>query len=239
MKKIKQAMILAAGLGTRMGELTKDIPKPMIEVNGISLIERHLHYLLKNDIHKVVINTYYKADIFEAFVKSLSIASKMNILFSREGELLGTAGGVKKALSLLGEEPFFVVNSDSLFIDDSSSKTSFKQLEEEWDPSKMLLMLLLAQKDKAFGHWGKGDFDMDLGNKLNLNKESGQYLFPGLSLMDYRAFIDYPEDIIQFVPTIYKDLMSKDKVYGSIYQGQWLHIGDMKAYEIYTKRSSS
>ena len=233
MTKVKQAMILAAGLGSRMGDLTKEIPKPMIEVDGISLIERHLHYLLKNDIHKIVINTYYKADIFESFVKSLSISSKMDILFSREEELLGTAGGVKRALPLLGEEHFFVVNSDSLFIDNSASKTSFKQLEDNWDPNKMLLMLLLAQKDRAFGHWGKGDIDMDLENKLQLNKESGKYLFPGLSLMDYRVFVDYPEDVIQF-PKIYKDLMSQDKVYGSIYQGQWLHIGDIKAYEIYT-----
>lgn len=104
---IKQAMILAAGMGSRMEHLTADIPKPMLLVHGTSLIERHLNYLYQHNIEKVVINTHYKGDILESFVKALPLYKKIEIHFSHEDELLGTAGGVKNALKFFGKDPFF------------------------------------------------------------------------------------------------------------------------------------
>ena len=227
---IKQAMILAAGLGSRMGELTQDIPKPMLIVEGMSLIERALLYLKQNNINKVVINTYYKAEIFEDFVRSLPIAKELDLAFSREKILLGTGGGIKHALTLLGKEPFFVLNSDAVFIDRKNKPTSFIQLQKNWQPEFMPMMMLLARKNKAFGYWGKGDFDINGLGELNQEQEIREFINPGLAVMDYRLFADYQEEILQFFPTIYKDLMKKHKLYGSIYEGNWYHIGDSKAY---------
>ncbi|MEK6734671.1 MAG: sugar phosphate nucleotidyltransferase, partial [Pseudomonadota bacterium] len=200
---IDQAMILAAGLGTRMQYLTKDIPKPMISVNGISLIERHLQYLYKNKISKLVINTHYKAEVFEEFVKSLEISKKFELYFSREKDLLGTAGGVKNALSFLGKDPFFVINSDSIFVDQESA---FDLLEARWDRDYMPMLMLLAKKDKAFGYWAKGDFDMDAHGRLNQNDETRDFINPGMYLMDYKLFDSYKNDVLQFYPEVFKDL---------------------------------
>lgn len=233
MTHITQAMILAAGLGSRMGSLTQDIPKPMLPVDGISLIERHLIYLHNNNIKKIVINTHYKAEIFEDFVKSLPISSKLDIYFSREKELLGTAGGVKKALNILGKEPFFIINSDAIYVDSDNGPTALSQLEKNWNPEIMSILILLSAKDKAFGYYGKGDFDINQKGQIKLNKEAGEFIHAGMKITDYRAFKNYPDKIIQFYPTIYMDILSEGKLFGSIYQGDWLHIGDNKAYNVY------
>ena len=230
---LKQAMILSAGLGSRMGELTQAIPKPMLMVDNMSLIERHLHYLKNNRINKIIINTHYKAEIFEDFIRKLPIYQELEIYFSREEELLGTAGGVKEALPILGEDPFLVINSDAIFVDDDSNNSACAQLEANWDIENMPIITLLAKKDRAFGYWSNGDFDMNEKKQITLNKENGQYIYAGMSLMDYRVFAPYLEKILQFYPTIYQDLISKNQLYGNVYQGKWFHIGDAKAYHLY------
>ncbi len=179
MRKIKQAMILAAGLGSRMKDLTFNIPKPMIQVDGISLIERTLAYLQQHGIEKIVINTYYKAEVLENFIFSLEITKKIEIIFSRESELLGTGGGIKNALHFFENKPFFILNSDSIFIDNNKNNSSFYQLEAKWNLfSDARMLLLLIDKEKSFGYWDKGDFDLGEDNRLNQNNEIKQY--PGL-----------------------------------------------------------
>jgi MurNAc alpha-1-phosphate uridylyltransferase len=229
MTKIKQAMILAAGMGSRMLDLTQDIPKPMLVVSGISLIERHLQYLFQNDIKKVIINTYYKAETLEIFVNSLKIAKEMDIIFSREEELLGTAGGVKNALKYLGKDPFFIVNSDAIYQDEDSKNSAFKQMEQFWQEDKMPFVLLVVNKKKTFGFNGSGDFIIDEHNQLGIDLEKRNMVYIGMSITDYRIFENYPGDILQF-SDIYKDLIAQNKLYGCVYQGSWLHIGDKRAF---------
>ena len=230
MRKIKQAMILAAGLGSRMGDLTKEIPKPMMLVDKITLIERTLNYLQQSGIEKVVINTYYKAEILENFVMTLAVAKQLDIHFSREEELLGTGGGVKNALHFFGREPFFVLNSDSIFVDSNQNNLSFTQLESSWNPGFTSMIILLVKKEKAFGYWAKGDFDLGLDGKINQDNEIRDFVHPGMYIMDYRLFEAYPNKVIQLYPEVFKDLMNKGRVYGVIYNGDWYHVGDAKAY---------
>ncbi len=227
-------MILAAGMGSRMEHLTKAVPKPMVVVDGITLIERHLRYLLKNDIQKIVMNTYYKAQVLEDFVMSLSIAKEFEISFSREEELLGTAGGIKNALPLLGKDPFFVINNDSIFIDE---EPAFAQLEKKWDPSSMLMLMLLTKKHNSFGYWKNGDFDMNELGQLNQANSVREFINPGMYITDYRLFEGYKEKKLEFFPTVFGDLMKADKLYGCEYNGRWYHIGDLKAHELFSKNS--
>lgn len=231
MTPVKQAMILAAGLGSRMGSLTQDIPKPMLMVEDISLIERSLLYLKKNHINKVVINTYYKASLLEGFIRSLAINAELDILFSREDELLGTGGGIKNALSILGKEAFFVLNSDAIFVDDNLGDSSFIQLQKAWNPTFIPMMLLLTSKDKAFGYWSKGDFNINNKRQLDQKNEIRPFINTGLSIMDYRLFDRYSDRILQLFPTIGQDLMQNNQLYGCVYNGDWYHIGDVKAYD--------
>ncbi len=231
---IKQAMILAAGLGSRMSYLTKDRPKPMVEVAGITLIERHLRYLDQNNIHKLVINTFYMAEKLERFILSLPISNKFEIYFSREKELLGTAGGIKKALKFLGSQPFFVINNDSIFIDE---KPAFKLLEKHWHPEKMKILMLLTKRDNSFGYWlANGDFDMDKEGHINQNNPKREYINPGMYITDYRLFDNYDEEKIELSPTILNDLIKEQKIFGCQYHGKWYHIGDLKAYELFKEQ---
>lgn len=228
MVKIKQAMILAAGLGTRMKDLTHSIPKPMIQVEGISLIERIINYLYLNGVEKIVINTHYLSELFEEHIKKLEEYKKVKIIFSREEELLGTGGGVKNALKHFSDEPFFVLNSDSLFID--KQKSALEQLETAWDPKRMKMLILLVPILNAYGYRYKGDFDLNADGTLNQINEKREFVHPGLYIMDYRVFEHYEENIIQFYPQIMLELIKDKKLFGVVYQGDWYHIGDKEAF---------
>lgn len=231
MRKIKQAMILAAGFGSRMKDLTFNIPKPMIQVDGISLIERTLAYLQQHGIEKIVINTYYKAEVLENFIFSLEITKKLEIIFSRESELLGTGGGIKNALHFFENKPFFILNSDSIFIDNNKNNSSFDQLEAKWNLfSDARMLLLLIDKEKSFGYWDKGDFDLGEDNRLNQNNEIKQYIYTGMSLIDYSLFENLSSESNAF-PIDFKELMQKDCLRPVIYDGNWYHIGDKQAFE--------
>lgn len=233
---IKQAMVLCAGYGSRMGELTKEVPKPMIIVDGMSLIERHMHYLLKNNIRKLVINSFYHAEILEKYVTSLKIANEFELFFSREKELLGTAGGVKEALKFLGKDRFFIINNDSIFIDHNIS--AFRLLESKYNENISLLMLLV-ERDQSFGYWNKGDYDIGTDGSLHQKNEYRQYVNPGIYITDYRLFEKYQEKKLEFYPKVFKDLENSRSLYGCVYNGKWYHIGDLKAYELFNQQKIS
>lgn len=228
---IKQAIILCAGMGSRMQHLTAEIPKPMVKVDGLSLIEHHLNYLDRNKIYKLVINSFYKAEILERFILSLPISKKFEIYFSREEELLGTAGGVKNALRFLGHEPFLIINNDSIFVDE---KPAIKLLEFSWNPEVMPMLILLCRKEDAFGYWSKGDFDKNDQGQLNQDNSLREFINIGMYVTDYRLFNNYNEAKLEFYPRVMKDLMEQNQLYGVVYQGKWFHIGDLEAYNQYT-----
>ena len=230
MRKVKQAMILAAGLGSRMKELTKEIPKPMLQVDDMSLIERIIRYLKSNGIKKIVINSCYKAENLEKFILSLEAIKDLEIIFSREKELLGSGGGIKNALPFFNNEPFFILNSDSIFVDKDRHNSSFKQLEESWESRKTSMLLLLTTKEKSFGYWGKGDFNIEDNNQINQNDDVRQYIYSGMSLVDYSLFEHLPSQSEVF-PIDFKVLMQKNCLRGVIYDGNWYHIGDVKAFK--------
>lgn len=232
---IKQAIILCAGMGSRMGHLTAEVPKPMVKIDGKTLIEHHLDYLNKNKLYKLVINTFYKSEILERFILSLPISRKFEIYFSREKELLGTAGGVKNALKFLGKEPFFIINNDSIFTDE---KPAFKLLELSWKPEIMPMLLLLTRKENAFGYWLNGDFDKNNQGQLSQNNPYREFINPGMYITDYRLFNNYFEEKLEFYPTVFKELMEQQKLYGVVHQGKWFHIGDLEAYNQYNIKLS-
>lgn len=233
MRKFKQAMILAAGLGTRMKELTNEIPKPMIMVEDIALIERIINYIYKLGIEKIVINTHYKAEILEEFVSNIDAAKKIEIIFSRENKLLGTAGGVKNVLKHFNNEPFFVLNSDSLFVDSEANETSLDQLENSWNPDLMNMSILLVPLARAYGYRYNGDFDLNEdGTLCQKSDEKRDYVHPGLYLMDYRLFNEFNErELLQFYPEVMLNLIRDKKLFGVVYKGKWFHIGDKQAHQ--------
>ena len=149
---ISRAMVLAAGLGTRMRPLTDTLPKPLVPVAGRALIDHVLDRLADAGVTDAVVNVHHLADQIE---RHLSGRQRPEIVLSDERhELLGTAGGVVKALPQLGHDPFFHVNSDTIWVD--SIKPNLVRLAEAFDPSRMDALLLLAPTATSIGYAGRG-----------------------------------------------------------------------------------
>ena len=149
-------MVLAAGLGTRMRPLTDDRPKALVEVGGRALIDHVLDRLVAAGVTRAVVNVHWFADRLESH---LAARDDLEIVISDErAELLETGGGLKKARALLGDDPVWVANIDSVWIDRGDALGDLARL---WNPQAMDVALLLAQPEGAIGWPGKGDGFVD------------------------------------------------------------------------------
>src|SRR5271163_1406745 len=157
----KTAMVLAAGLGERMRPLTLDRPKPLLEVGGKTLIDWTLDRFAAGGITDIVVNAHYKAEMLE---RHLQTRDDLKIRISREAERLETGGGIANALSLLGDAPFYVANSDSIWLDGPTP--ALDRLARTWDPARMDALLLLMSAPRSDDYEGPGDFLMDPDGRL-------------------------------------------------------------------------
>ena len=181
------AMVLAAGLGKRMRPLTATRPKPLVEVAGRTLLDRTLDHLRAAGIAKAVVNVHYFADQIEAHLGAR--AQGLEIAISDErGALLETGGGVTRALPLIDGDPFYVVNSDNLWVDGATS--SLRLLAQRWDDERMDALLLLVPLARASCHSGRGDFHMDPLGRLTWRREGrmAPYVYTGLQIVAKRLF---------------------------------------------------
>ncbi len=222
----KRAMIMGAGLGTRMRPLTNEIPKPMVVFSGKPMIDHVLDKMVEADIQTAVVNVHYKADILEEHLKK---RTDIEIIISDErDELLETGGGTKKALAHFKDEPFLIQNSDSLWIEGAGSNIA--RLKDAWNPDDMDCMLLLAATRKSTGYDGSGDFFMDKYGHLERRreKELAPFVFAGLSIMKPNQFINTPEGPFS-LNLIWDRAIEAQRLYGLRLEGEWLHIGTPEA----------
>lgn len=222
----KKAMIMAAGFGTRMRPLTNDMPKPLVPVNGKPLIDYSLEFFAKQGIEDVVINTHYLADMLEDYLHSKSSPPK--IIISREQEVLETGGGIKNALSILGDSPFFVINSDVICI--NGNVLALQRMWQTWDDSEMDVLLLLHKVEDAVGYNGKGDFFVEDNGQLKRRGEcnTAPYVFTGVQIIHPRIFDDSPSVAFSLNVLYNKDI---SRIGAIIHDGNWLHIGSMAELE--------
>lgn len=149
---IKTAMVLAAGLGTRMAPLTDTMPKPMVSVAGRPIIDHILDKLVAAGVQRAVVNVHYMADPLESH---LAGRSDIEIVISDEREtLMDSGGGVAQALQYLGDEPFLVLNADALWVE--GVKPALDRLVDAWDPGKMDGLMLIANIATANWVFGPG-----------------------------------------------------------------------------------
>ncbi|MGL4728469.1 MAG: nucleotidyltransferase family protein, partial [Bosea sp. (in: a-proteobacteria)] len=163
---ITHAMVLAAGLGKRMRPITDTLPKPLVKVGGKPMLDHALDRLAAISIAQAVVNVHYLADQIETHLAS---RTHPRITISDErAVLLETGGGVKKALRLLGDAPFFHLNSDSLWIETSENSThsNLARMAMQFDPDRMDILLLLARRSTSFGFEGRGDFHLQPDGRL-------------------------------------------------------------------------
>jgi N-acetyl-alpha-D-muramate 1-phosphate uridylyltransferase len=227
MGKIKQgiphyAMVLAAGLGTRMRPLTDNMPKPMIPVYGKPLIGHVLDKLSDAGVVRALVNVHYKPEKLEQY---LAQRTRPQILISDERSLLlGTGGGVMRALPHLGYAPFFHMNSDTIWTD--GARPNLIRLAESFDPNRMDALLLLAPTSGSIGYQGQGDFAMTSNGSLHKRgeDETMPYVYAGAAILSPVLFKDAPSG--EFSLTILFDRAeAAGRLHGLPLDGVWMHVG--------------
>ena len=217
-----RAMIMAAGLGPRMRPLTLDRPKPLVEVAGKPLIDHAIDRLKAAGVKTVVVNLYYKAEMLRAHLEA---RKDVEMLFSDEtGGLLGTGGGIVKALDLFRGEPFFVHNSDTIWIEGYGA--ALERMKERWDESRMDGLLLMAPLIGSMGYEGKGDFFMDPEGHLS-RVPSGRvspFAYPGVEIVSPRLFRDAPEGTFS-INILWNRAIEEKRLFGMRLDGVWIHVG--------------
>ena len=227
----KTAMVLAAGLGTRMRPLTDDRPKALVEVQGRALIDHVLDRLADAGVETAVVNVHWFADRLEAHLAARGQNSKNRgpaILISDErAELLETGGGLKKARGLLGEEPVFVANIDSVWIDRGDALTDLVRL---WNPETMDAALLLARREDSIGFEADGDFFMAGDGKLIFRGDAlaAPFAYMGVHITQ-PGYADHGPDGPFSLSPLWRKSAAEGRLFGCVLDGDWMHVGDPQA----------
>jgi N-acetyl-alpha-D-muramate 1-phosphate uridylyltransferase len=217
-----RAMVLAAGLGTRMRPLTDTRPKAMVEVSGRTLIDRVLDRLEKAGVREVVVNVHHNADLLENHLKART--GPKIVISDERGALLDSGGGVKKALPLLGKEPFFLLNADTIWIE--NVRPNLPALAALFDPAKMDILLLLAATSGSLGYDGKGDFEADSEGRLTRRAEGRitPFVYAGAAIIKPELFAGTPDGPFS-LNRLFDRAIEAGRLYGLRLDGLWMHVG--------------
>jgi MurNAc alpha-1-phosphate uridylyltransferase len=217
----EKAMVFAAGLGERMRPITERLPKPLVEIQGRSLLDRILDRLEAGGVRVTVINLFHLGALIE---EHLAGRKSPKIVFSREEERLETGGGLLKALPLLGDKPFFVVNGDVLWLD--GRRPALARLAEAFDPERMDALLLLHPTVFAVGYDGPGDFMMDDMGILRRRGEGliAPFVFAGLQIISPRLLAGAQSGVFS-LNSLYDRAIESERLWGLRHDGEWFHVG--------------
>lgn len=217
------AMVMAAGLGKRMRPLTASTPKPLVRVGGKALIDYCLDHLAGAHVDKVIVNVHYLADALEAHL--LGVNYPFEIVISDErSQLLETGGGLVKAQPLLGNDPFFCLNSDNIWVD--GARSVFDELRGAWDNDTMDALLLLVPHARAANYRGMGDFWMNQNGHLQRRaaRRIAPFIYSGIQLVSPALLADAPEGPFS-TNLLWDSAIERGRLFGIAHQGLWFDVG--------------
>ena len=223
-----KAMVLAAGLGLRMRPLTDHMPKPLVPVAGRPLLDHVLDKLAEAGVTEAVVNVHYLPDQIIDHVASRTLP---HITISDErDQVLGTGGGVVKALPLLGPAPFFHVNSDTVWID--GVRSNLMRLADAFDPERMDILLLMAPTASSIGYGGRGDYSMLPDGRLVKRKEHQvvPFVYAGAAIMSPSIFADAPAGEFSLT-RLFDRANDQERLFGLRLDGVWMHVGTPDAVQ--------
>jgi MurNAc alpha-1-phosphate uridylyltransferase len=219
---VETGMVLAAGLGTRLRPLTESMPKALVTVQGRTLLDRALDHLQSVGVKRVVVNTHHKSEMIE---RHLAGRKTPEITLSPEPTLLDTGGGVAKALPHLGE-PFFVVNSDAVWL--NGRVPALKRLASAFDPTHHDAALLMQETVPAVGYDGRGDFSLD---PVGVPRRRGEsevvpFLFAGVQLLSHRLFAGEPVAPYS-MNRLWDKAIAQGRIIAIVHDGTWYDVGTL------------
>ncbi|MBP1180658.1 nucleotidyltransferase family protein [Methylobacterium sp. PvR107] len=228
---VSRAFVLAAGLGKRMRPVTATMPKPLVEVAGKALLDHALDRVAEAGIGTAVVNVHYLADLIEGHLARRAEESGQGpatIVSDERAALLETGGGIRKALPLLGEAPFVVLNSDSFWLEGPASNLS--RLIGRWDADRMDCLLLVAPTATSLGYEGAGDFVMEPDGRLGRRGERkvAPFIYAGVAILSPGLFAGTPEGAFS-LNLLFDRAIEAGRLFGLRLDGQWLHVGTPEA----------
>jgi MurNAc alpha-1-phosphate uridylyltransferase len=214
--------VLAAGLGKRMRPITEKLPKPLVRVHGKALIDHALDALAAAGVARAIVNVHHLAQQLE---EHLAARAAPQVIISDERDaLLESGGGVAKALPLIGPEPFYILNSDTFWVE--GYRPNLLHLAEQWDSARMDMLLLLASTPAAIGYGGAGDFTMDTQGRLVRRKERqvAPFAYAGAAICNPAIFNNLPEGAFS-LNLLFDRALEAGRLFGIRLDGLWLHVG--------------
>jgi len=225
--KPTKAMVLAAGLGLRMRPLTEKMPKPMVPVAGRPLLDHVLDRLEQAGVTDAVVNVHYLPD---QIINHVAGRKHPHVIISDErDQVLGTGGGVVKALPLLGDAPFFHINSDTIWIE--GVRPNLERLAESFDPARMDILMLMAPTTGSIGYSGRGDYTMLPDGSLHARQENQvvPFVYAGAAIMSPAIFADAPKEGEFSLTKVFDRAGEQGRLFGLRLDGVWMHVGSPDA----------
>jgi len=222
----RTAMVLAAGLGERMRPLTEHMPKPLVPVVGKPLIDHVLDRLAAAGVTKAVVNVHYLADMIEHHLQNRK--SPQIVISDERVALLNTGGGVVRALAKIGDAPFLLINSDTIWID--GAKPNLERLAQAFDPAAMDALLLLAPVSTSIGYDGRGDFNLGPDGRLTsrAEREIAPFVYAGVAILRPELFKDAPAGAFALTK-LFDRAAAQGRLHGLRLEGMWMHVGTPEA----------
>ena len=224
---ITKAMLLAAGFGKRVYPLTTKIPKPLLKIGTETLLSNTLKFLREFGIKKVVINVHYLGDQIINYINKENFNLEISIIEEKE-KILDTGGGVLNAIEHFADEPFFVINPDTIW--NFNYLKEIKLMEKIFFENKKKCFVLLTKKENSFDQSFKGDFNLDNDIVNKKNKDSLQYIYTGLQILKPEVFSRINEKVFS-MNKVWDKLILSNELSGFKSNIDFLHVSTLKVYK--------
>ncbi len=223
--KVKTALILCAGYGKRLAPITDDIPKPLLKVKNVNLLDNTLKFVASIGINKIKINTFYLSEQIKNFVEKKNYTLNIDIINDGE-KILDTGGGIYNLIKHSDEEDFVTLNPDTLW--NSNYINTFNEMEKFYFKNKAKNLLMLVNKDKSFDTRFKGDFSL---NKNKLSKEiKNDFIYTGCQILNKKVFQKINSNIFS-ISEIWNDLIDNKELYGYESLNEFIHLTDIEIFK--------
>jgi len=223
--EIKTALILCAGYGKRLNPLTLELPKPLLKLNNITLLEKTFNLIKSLGIKKVKLNTFYLKEKIKNFINDLNLDLDIEII-EDGNQILNTGGGILNMVKKSNEENFIVFNPDTIWSNEYVS--CIKDMEKAYFKEKSKNILLVVNKILSFDQKLGGDFN--LNNNILKKENNNNFIYTGCQMINKNLFLKLSNQSFSILD-IWNDLLLQNKLFGHESKNKFYHVTDLRIYQ--------
>ena len=223
--KVRTALILCAGYGKRLAPITNDIPKPLLKVKNINLLDNTLKFAQSIGINNIKINTFFLSEQIKKFIEKQNYSLNIDVVSDGE-KILDTGGGIYNLIKHSEEEDFLTLNPDTLW--NSNYINIFNEMEKYYFKNKINNLLMVVKKNRSFDIRFKGDFNLR-GNKL-FKEINNEFIYTGCQILNRKIFQQINKNIFS-MSEIWNDLLDKKELFGYESLNEFVHLTDIEIFK--------